>query len=67
MVSTMASPKHPQSLIGSVSASHSVSSVMTLISTTRNLETRRLWMAKSRQMPIRNSMAEMVTEAPSVR
>ena len=67
LVSTMASPKHPQSLMGLAMASHSVSRVMTTMMPTSSLETSRLWMAKSRQIPMRNSTIERMTAAHNIR
>ena len=66
-VSTIASPKQPQSLMGLVIASHSVRAVMTTMMASVSFETSRLWMANSRQMPIINSTASSNTDAPNVR
>ena len=66
LVSTKASPKHPQSLTGSSMASQSVMSVITTITQRVTLDTNRLRMAKSRQMPMTNSAADSRTEAESV-
>ena len=66
LVSTSASPKHPQSVTGSSIASQSVSSVITIISTTRIFETSLRLMANNRQMPSRNSVAERMTDEARV-
>ena len=66
LVSTSASPKQPQSLMGFSMASHSVSSVITTIMASVSLVTTRRRMAKSRQMPSTNSMADCRMEAESV-
>ena len=66
LVSTMASPKHPQSLMGLAMASHSVSGVMTSIISSASIAISRLRMAKSRQMPTVNSKADSRTETPRV-
>ena len=66
LVSTSASPKHPQSVTGSSIASQSVSSVISVISTTRIFETSLRLMANNRQMPNRNSVAERMTDEASV-
>ena len=66
LVSTMASPKQPQSVMGSVSASQNVNNVMitSMIRTILDTNLRRI--AKSRQMPRINSRAESATDAESV-
>ena len=66
LVNTMASPKQPQSVMGSVSASHSVSRVISTIITIDIFDTNLLRMAKSRQMPRMNSSAESSTDAESI-
>ena len=66
LVSTTASPKHPQSLTGLATASHSVSGVITSMTNSTSLDTSRLRMANIRQMPSTNSMADSSTLAPSV-
>ena len=66
LVSTKASPKQPQSWIGSASASQSVSKVIAASITKTIFETSLRLMAKSRQMPRMNSVAESSTEAESV-
>ena len=66
LVSTMASPKQPQSLMGSVSANQSVSGVITIRMARMALDVNRLRMANSRKMPRQNSVADSATESPSV-
>ena len=66
LVSTSASPKQPQSLIGLAIASHSVSSVITTMRISTISDTRRRRMAKSRQMPRKNSADDCTTETASV-
>ena len=65
-MSTSASPKQPQSLMGLAMASHSVSSVITTMRTITISDTRRRRMAKSRQMPRKNSADDCTTETASV-
>ena len=65
LVSTTASPKHPQSLIGLATAIHRVRGVIRSIISSTSSDTRRRRMAKSRQMPIPNSMADNRMEAPN--
>ena len=48
------------------SASQSVSAVMTTMMSSVSFDTSRLWIAKSRQMPMTNSTADCATDAPSV-
>ena len=66
LVNTSASPKHPQSLTGSATASHSVSGVITSITSNTSRDTSRRRMANIRQMPNTNSTADNSTDAPSV-
>ena len=66
LVNTSASPKHPQSVTGSDMASQSVKSVMMIMITSTAFDTSRLRMAKSRQIPRKNSTVESSTEAASV-
>ena len=66
LVSTSASPKHPQSVMGSVSASQRVSGVMMSMTTSTTFDTSRRLMAKSRQMPRMNSTVARSTAAGSV-
>ena len=65
--SLMASPKQPQSLMGSAMASHSVSGVNTAMMSSSRRDVARRWMANSRQMPMPNSTADIATDAASVR
>ena len=65
-VSSSASPKHPQSWMGSASASQSVSSVIAAMTASTIFDTSLRLMAKSRQMPRMNSVAERSTDAESV-
>ena len=65
LVSTMASPKQPQSLMGLASASHSVSGVIISRMTTIILEVSLRLMAKSMKMPRQNSRAARATESIS--
>ena len=66
LVSFTASPKQPQSLMGLAMASHSVSGVNTAIMSSSRRDVARRCMAKSRQMPMPNSTADMATEAAMV-
>ena len=66
LVSTMASPKHPQSLMGLAKASHNVTAVMMSINSKATFDIRRRRMANSRQMPTPNSTADSNTDAHSV-
>ena len=66
LVSFTASLKQPQSLMGLAMASHSVSGVNTAMTSSSRREVARRCMAKSRQMPMPNSAADMATEAASM-
>ena len=66
LLSTSASPKHPQSWMGSANASQSVNSVIRAIISSTTFDTSLRLMAKSRQMPRMNSVADNNTEAESV-
>ena len=66
LVSTMASPKQPQSLMGSVNASQSVNGVIIAMMITERRELNLRLMAKSRKMPMQNSVAETPIESASV-
>ena len=66
LVSTTASPKHPQSLTGLAKASHSVSGVMTRKSISVSSDTMRRRMASNRNVPSENSNADNNMAAPSV-
>ena len=62
----MASPKHPQSLMGSQPQSHTVMAVMMAMKATITRPTFLLRMAKSRKTPRQNSTAESRTLVVSV-
>ena len=66
LVSTSASPKQPQSVMGLVSASQRVSGVIMIITASTTFDTSRRLMAKSRQMPRMNSTVARITAAGSV-
>ena len=66
LVSTSASPKQPQSLIGLLKASQSVSGVITTMMASTSLDTMRRLMANSKQMPKKNSVAANSTDEASV-
>ncbi len=66
LVSTMASPKHPQSFTGLATAIHKVSTVMTTITAVTMRLTIRRCMANKRYMPKANSKAANITDAVSV-
>ena len=65
-VSTIASPKHPQSLTGSAMASQSVSGVNSAITASVSLDVNLRLMAKSMLMPSRNSTADDATDRARV-
>ena len=65
LLSTTASPKHPQSFTGLAITIHRVSRVMMLISASTILETRCLLMANNRKMPNENSSAASRTAPTS--
>ena len=58
LVSTSASPKHPQSLMGFSMANHSVSGVITAIISNISLDVSRRRIANSRKTPKQNSTAD---------
>ena len=66
LVSTSASPKHPQSLMGLAMASHSVSGVSIRSQPSMMRVTTRLRMANNRHTPSQNSAADSKTEAVRV-
>ena len=66
LLSTMASPKQPQSFTGSAMTIQSVISVITAITSRVSLLTSLLRMAKSRKMPMANSHMASRTDITSV-
>ena len=62
----MASPKQPQSVIGSAIHSHSVMAVISPMNAAAMRDTTLRCMANSRNMPRQNSSADSDTDSPSV-
>lgn len=66
LLSLIASPKHPQSLMGLAMANHSVTTVMIAMKTSVIFDTTRRLMASRMNTPKQNSKADKTTEAPNV-
>ena len=66
LLSTMASPKHPQSETGSAMAVHTVMAVITTMKSSITADVALRLMAKSMNMPNENSIADSAIDEHSV-